>query len=136
VNASDNKRVIESYFEKVANGSPEIPELLTEDVTWWVPQSSDFGGTYEGRDAVLGLLGHGVDLYDSSVPMQMDVQEMVAEGDQVCVQLVIRARTARGEAYENHYHFAFRLRDGKICGVKEYVDTLYAQRMLFAEGGA
>lgn len=129
--AADNKRAIEDYFAKVSAGSPEIPGLLTDDVTWWVPQSSPLGGTYAGRDAVLGLMGQGTDLYDLSVPMQMEIQQMVAEGDTVCVQLVIRARTARGADYENHYHFVFRLRDGRICAVKEYVDTLYAQRMLF-----
>ena len=77
-------------------------------------------------------MGQGVDRYDPSTPLEIDVQEMVAEGDQVCVQLVIRAKTARGEDYENHYHFAFRLRDGRICGVREYFDTLYAERMLFS----
>ncbi len=136
MSTAENKRAIQRYFEQLANGSPEIPDLFTEDVTWWVPGSSSLGGSHEGREAVLALLGQGVDLYDSSVPMHMEIQEMVAEGDQVCAQLVIRARTARGEDYENYYHFAFRLRDGKICAVKEYVDTLYAQRKLFAAGEA
>lgn len=129
--AADNKRVVETYFEKMASGAPDVPTLFTDDVTWWVPQSSPFGGTYEGRDAVLGLMGKGVDLYDLSVPMQTEIEEMVAEGDTVCVQLVLRARTAGGDDYENQYHFVFRLREGRICAVKEYVDTLYVQRMLF-----
>ena len=45
--------------------------------------------------------------------------------------LGIEATTAKGEPYRNHYHFAFRLRDAQIIAAKEYVDTLYAQRMLF-----
>ena len=40
--------------------------------------------------------------------------------------------TAKGADYRNFYHWAFRVRDGRICAVKEYVDTLYAQRTLFA----
>ena len=40
-------------------------------------------------------------------------------------------KTASGEPYRNHYHFFFRIRGGRILSVKEYVDTLYAQRMLF-----
>lgn len=62
MNVAANKRTIRDYFEKVAAGSPEIPDLFTDDVTWWVPQSSALGGTYEGRNAVLGLMGSGVDL--------------------------------------------------------------------------
>ena len=130
--AEANKLIVREYFDKMASGSTEISELFTDDVSWWVPQSSPLGGTYEGRAAVLGLMGSGVDLYDDSVPLEMEIQEIVAEGDQVCVQLVLRARTAAGEDYENHYHFAFRVRAGKICAVKEYVDTLYAQQKLFA----
>jgi ketosteroid isomerase-like protein len=49
----------------------------------------------------------------------------------VAVQTVMTARTAKGAAYRNHYHWAFRVRGRRICAVKEYVDTLYAQRMLF-----
>ncbi len=131
MSAAANKRIVEEYFAKLAAGAPDVPELFTDDVTWWVPQSSPFGGTYEGREAVLGLMGKGTDLYDLSQPMQTEIEQMVAEGDTVCVQLVLRARTAAGADYENQYHFVFRLRDGRICAVKEYVDTLYVQRMLF-----
>ena len=42
------------------------------------------------------------------------------------VQTTITGRTAKGEDYRNHYHFAFQLRGGQIALVKEYVDTLYA----------
>lgn len=132
---AENKRAIEDYFAKVAAGSPELPALLTEDVTWWVPPSSPLAGTYAGRDAVLGLMGQGVDLYDGSVPMRIEIEQMVAEGDTVCVQLVLRARTAAGADYENFYHFVFRLREGRICAVKEYIDTLTAQRLLFDPAG-
>lgn len=131
MSAEVNKQAVEHYFSMMASGSPDVPSLFTDDITWWVPQSSPFGGTYVGRDAVLGLMGRGTELYDLSVPMQTDIEQMVAEGDTVCVQLVLRARTAAGAEYENQYHFVFRLREGKICAVKEYVDTLYVQRMLF-----
>jgi ketosteroid isomerase-like protein len=63
--------------------------------------------------------------------MEVQIEEVVAEGESVCVQTVIQATTAGGEPYQNHYHFAFRVREGRIVAVKEYVDTLYAQRMLF-----
>ena len=129
--AAASKQAIRDYFEKMRAGDPGTADLLTDDVTWWVPPSSPFGGTHEGREAVVALMAQGIHLYDPATPMQVDVREMVAEADRVCAQLVIRARTAKGEDYENHYHFAFQLRDGKICAVREYVDTLYAQRKLF-----
>ena len=131
MSAEANKAVIRDYFERVQRGDPAVADLIAEDASWWVPPASPLGGVYEAKARVLELMGSGVDLYDPAVPMQIQVEEMVAEGEWVCVQLVIEAATARGEPYRNHYHFAFRLRDGKIIIAKEYVDTLYAQRMLF-----
>ena len=131
MSAEANKAVIRDYFERVQRGDPAVADLIADDASWWVPPASPLGGVYEGKARVLELMGSGVDLYDPAVPMQIQVEEMVAEGEWVCVQLVIEAATASGEPYRNHYHFAFRLRDGKIIIAKEYVDTLYAQRMLF-----
>ena len=126
-----HKALVREYFQRMSQGDPDVPSMLTEDVTWWVPQSSPLAGLYEGKEAVLTMMGGGVDLYDAETPMQIEIEQLVAEGDTVCAQTVITAKTAAGEAYRNQYHFVFRVRDGRICAVKEYVDTLYAQRMLF-----
>ncbi len=131
MSASENKQRVREYFDALGRGDPLLPSLLAADVTWWVPPSSPLGGLYEGRDAVLALMGSGIDLYDRGTPMKIGIRSMVAEGDRVCAETTLEARTARGEDYLNHYHFAFRLRDGRICEVREYVDTLYAQRKLF-----
>ena len=126
-----NKAVVQRYLRAMSSGDPSLPELLTDDVTWWVPPSSPLGGLKQGKARVLELMASGVGLYDMSVPFEIEVEAVVGDGDWVAVQMVMSARTAKGQPYRNHYHFAFRLRDGKICAVKEYVDTLYAQRMLF-----
>ncbi len=129
--AGDNEELVRRYFEAMRSGDPSLPDLLADDVTWWVPPSSDLGGLYRGKEAVLGLMAGGVGLYDAATPMQVQIEHVVADGDRVAVELVLEARTARGEDYRNHYHFAFGVRDGRIHEVKEYVDTLYAQRKLF-----
>jgi ketosteroid isomerase-like protein len=126
-----NKAVVREYLRAMGSGDPSLPELLTEDVTWWVPPSSPLGGLKQGKAKVLELMASGVGLYDMTVPFEIEVEAVVGDGDWVAVQMVMSARTAKGQPYRNHYHFAFRLRDGKICAVKEYVDTLYAQRLLF-----
>ena len=126
-----NKEAVRRYLSAMASGDSSLSDLLSDDVSWWVPPSSPLGGLKEGKARVLELMASGVGLYDMSVPFEIEVEAVVAEGDWVAVQMVMNARTAKGQPYHNHYHFAFRLRDGKICAVKEYVDTLYAQRMLF-----
>ena len=47
-----------------------------------------------------------------------------------------RARTRRGEPYENFCIGVFDVHDGKIVAVREYMDTAYAKRMLFADDAA
>ena len=126
----ENKAVVRDYFRRIGAGDPGIADLLTDDVTWWVPASSPFGGTRRGRDAVLALMGEGAGLYQP--PLRVELEELVAERDWVCAQLVIEAKTASGLPYRNDYHFAFRIRDGKLAAVREYVDTQYAQELLFA----
>jgi ketosteroid isomerase-like protein len=126
-----NKDLVRRYLRAMSSGDPSLPGLLTDDVTWWVPPSSPLGGLSEGKPAVLALMGNGIGLYDVTVPFGIEVEAMVADDEWVAVQMVMTARTAKGADYRNFYHWAFRVRDGRICAVKEYVDTLYAQRMLF-----
>ena len=126
----ENKAVVREYFRRVGAGDPEVPSLFADDVTWWVPRSSPLGGVHRGKPAVLALMSQGVDLYQP--PLRVEIEEMVAERDWVCVQLVIEAKSAAGLPYRNDYHFAFQLRDGRIAAVREYVDTQYAAETLFA----
>ena len=126
-----NKEIVRGFFAAMSRGDPKLPELFCDDIGWWVPPEANLGGLHQGKPAVLALMASGIGLYDLTTPMRVEIEQLVAEGDWVCAQLVIEARTARGEPYRNHYHFAFRLRDGRIALVKEYVDTLYADRKLF-----
>ena len=125
----ENKALVREYFRRMQAGEPTVAEMMDDEITWWVPQSSELGGTHRGKAKVLELMGKGVDLYQ--LPMKILVEEMVAERDWVCVQLVVEAKTAKGRPYRNDYHFAFRIRDGRIGAVREYVDTQYAKELLF-----
>ena len=128
----ENKELVLEYFRRMQAGEAAVAELLADDVTWWVPESSELGGTHRGKAAVLALMGKGAELYQ--LPLKLEIEEMVAERDWVCVQLVVEAKTAAGSPYRNDYHFAFRVRDGRIAAVREYVDTKYASELLFAGG--
>ncbi len=130
MSTDETRALVRRYFELMKVGSPALPELLSDDVSWWVPPSSPLGGLHEGKAKVLALMAQGVGLYDG--PLAVTIESLIAEGEQAAVQLVIDGRTAKGEPYHNFYHFAFRVRDGRIYAVREYVDTLYAQQKLFA----
>jgi len=130
--AESNKKMIRDYFDAVMSGaSDKVVAAFADDIVWWVPPSSPMAGTYRGKDAVLGMFGKGVSLY-APEPMKIEILGMVADEKKVAAEVHITATTAKGAEYSNFYHFLFELDGGKIKGVKEYVDTLYAQRTLFA----
>lgn len=130
--ALQNKELVRRYFAAMQSGDGSLPDLLSDDVSWWAPPSSPLGGLHEGKAAVLALMSGGVDLYDTSAPMEVSISQMVADEEWVAVQMTMSARTAKGEDYRNHYHFAFRIRGDLICEVKEHLDTLYAHAKLFS----
>jgi ketosteroid isomerase-like protein len=81
-----------------------------------------------GRDAVLAMLGSGIDLFDPS-SMKTEIHTMVADADHVAVRLTFRTRTAAGVDYRNEYLLLFAIRDDRITEVWEQPDTLYQEQM-------
>ena len=63
--ASENKALIEQYFQKISSGDPSVPDAFADGITWWVPPGSDMAGLYEGKAAVLEMFAKGIGLYTS-----------------------------------------------------------------------
>jgi ketosteroid isomerase-like protein len=120
------KAVVLDYLDRIGRGDPSFEELLDDGIEWWVPPGSEAGGTYRGKDAVLGLIRGGSAKYASGEPLRFSVEQVVAEGEWVCVQTVLEARTALGRPYRNHFHLAFRVSGGRIALAREYLDTQHA----------
>lgn len=133
--AQENRARVERYFDKIQTGASDIADLFADDACWIAPQSSPVGRRHDGKAAVLALMSSGVGLYDPSVPMQIDIETMAAEGEHVFVEMNLRGRTLGGAPYLNHYVFVFRFVDGLITEIREHLDTHYAQRMLFDPTG-
>jgi ketosteroid isomerase-like protein len=51
------------------------------------------------------------------------IKAMTAEDDRVAVEAESEGMHVSGRLYGNQYHFLFRLRDGKVVELKEYMDT-------------
>ena len=121
--ALDNKQLIQGVFEALskADSRPFI-ELLADDVRWTVMGATPWSHTYVGKQAVLtDLLGQLrnrlADRY------RANAQRVIAEGDLVVVEARGQATTKTGVPYNNAYCFIYRLDDGKIREVTEYLDT-------------
>jgi ketosteroid isomerase-like protein len=103
----------------------------------WLPPSVPDGVEFAGRHEVMRNIVESIaGLYDTRVGLHPEIQHLTAEDDRVAAELVIRGRSkASGRDYENHYHFLFVIREGRIVEFHEHLDTLYAFRALFEPAG-
>jgi ketosteroid isomerase-like protein len=122
-----NKQVVLDQIAAMERGDVVAQAaLMTDDVTWWVPQSAHTQAhiprPLRGRDAVAKLLAGAPALFSE---MTWTVDRAIAEDDHVAVLAHMEGRTASGNDYLNQYVFAYRLVDGRIAEVWEHLDTAY-----------
>lgn len=143
----DNKRLIETFFADLtaflAEPDREVAakllvaafDVVSDDVTWWVPDDSKEQGSrlpFAGikskaqyRDQVIGAIVKGFNAPVRADRMSLRVSSMIAEGNRVAAEVESDGLHVSGKRYQNRYHFLFTIDDGKITAVKEYMDTLH-----------
>lgn len=120
---AENKRVVQTFFDTGGRGDMKACfDQLAEDVTWTNIGTTRYSGTFVGKsDLDARLLGPVLSqLAGGITPI---IHNMIAEGEFVAVQSSGRAVTKSGRPYNNTYCHVFRIRDGKIRDVTEYLDT-------------
>lgn len=126
--AAERKARAATLLTAIAERRRELAEpLLTEDVTWWVPQSAGARGIerpLRGRQAVLDLCC-GESRYRVGT-MHWDPHQLLHDDDTVVVHCTLRALTKGGVSYENHYALVYRFVGDRIAEAWEHTDTAYA----------
>jgi ketosteroid isomerase-like protein len=114
-----------------------VSSCLTDDVVWWVPRSAAQLGLerpYVGHAAVLDLLCGPRSQYREGT-MAWEFHQVLSDGGMVATHSTLRALTAGGVPYENHYVQLYRFVDGLVAEGWEHTDTAYAFAR-FADGAA
>jgi len=124
---NDNKRIAMELFDRFsASDVAGVMELMTDDVAWRVPGKPELTpvqGVFV-RERLRKLFQRMLEQLESG--LKMTVLSSIAEGDQVAVEVESAGDLKNGRKYRQQYHFAIDFRDGKICGVREYLDTHHA----------
>jgi ketosteroid isomerase-like protein len=68
--------------------------------------------------------------FDPSVPLRCEVTSILAEGDEVAMEYIARARTRTGKPYENFYSAHLTFKGGLITCLRTYADTTYLKTLL------
>ena len=121
--STPNTALIQQVFDEMNAGNPRAYfQQMAEDISYTIIGSTPFSGTYAGRhqvvERIIAPLMAKLDGFITLTP-----RAIFGEGELVCVQAQGAARTRSGQPYNNTYCFVFRLRDGKIVEVTEYMDT-------------
>ena len=128
------KHVVQRYLDALVAGDLDaIRDSFAEDATWTILGDLPIGSRWRGRAAIVDefLTGVACSLYEAG-SVQFEFPTLIGEDDTVAVEWRVRARTAAGADYANSYCGLFVVRDGRIAAVREYLDTQYAARRLFA----
>jgi ketosteroid isomerase-like protein len=127
---AENKRIIQAFYEASNRGDMEgCLALFADDVKWTNIGSTRYSGSYIGKpDLVAKLLGPVFGQMKAGIRATID--NVIAEGDFVVVQLRGEAETKNGRPYNNTYCHVFSVRDGRIREVTEYFDTELASTVL------
>jgi len=119
----DNKRLMQKVFDELAGGnSGALIEVLSDDVEWHITGTTKFSRTYRGKATLMNEL-IGPLFSQLEEPFVMTADRFIADDNYVVVETRGKATTRSGRPYNNKYCWVFRIEDGKVKEVTEYMDT-------------
>ena len=118
-----NKQLVLAMYGCLADGDTAgYFDAMADDVRITYFGTHRFARTFHGK----------VDIMENFVPplrerlqgsIRLHVTNAVAEGDQVVIEARGQARTRDGLDYNNLYSIVVRVENGKVCEIREYMDT-------------
>lgn len=116
-----NKTAVVAFFEAMNNADVgAIIDAYHDDGYVWTMGETLISGKYSKKQ-IEAAAGGIFAAFPKGIHFR--ILGMVAEGDQVAVEATSSGEHASGRMYDNHYHFLFTFRDGKLLELKEFMDT-------------
>ena len=124
MNEQQNTALIQSVYDAFGRGDiPFILARLTDDVDWTMegPSIIPYGGKRRGVKEVIGFFEA---LASTQTGHKLTINQMFAKGDMVATFGRFAATvTATGKSFDSVVAHLFTVRDGKIAGFVDIVDT-------------
>lgn len=126
------REVIESFYEKLGRGDMAgVMSLYGQDIVYTVTGTTPISGSFRGLDEIREKLF--VPVFSKVRDLVLKPDQLIAEGDTVVALVRGQAKTAEGAPYANRYAFVFRVQDGKIAEVTEFLDTALVETALYGK---
>ncbi len=129
-----SRAVVDRFFRALRAGDLDtVRATFAPEATWTLRGDLPPSGMWTGPDGIVdGFFPRIFDRLDPEVPVVQDVHRIIADGEYAVAEWTTHARTRDGRCYDRDYAGIFRVVDGHLAGVTEYLDTAYAMRMLFS----
>lgn len=130
MSATQNKQLLQDIFAGLAVGNARpLVAAMADDFCWRVAGVGTWARTFAGKQAVIqelfGALSKRIEGGIKTIPLRF-----IADEDFVVVEARGDNMTNAGVPYNNNYCFVFRLVEGKLQEVTEYMDTELATAAL------
>jgi ketosteroid isomerase-like protein len=130
VSAAENKKLMQDIFTAIAAGNRSmLLDSLADDVTMRVTGQNSWSRTFNGKASLLrDLYGYlGALLADGRRTL---AHRFIADGDHVVVEALGDMVTKAGVRYDNEYCLVYRLENGRIVEIREYLDSALCEAVL------
>jgi ketosteroid isomerase-like protein len=124
-----NRQLIQNIFKGFVVGDRQMfRDHLADDFRVVVMGQSSWSGVVEGAEALTRY--HDYVRSRFNAPGKTVAERFIADGDIVAVEARGDNYSAEGKRYVNHYCLVYTLKDGKIVEMREYMDTVFCERVL------
>jgi ketosteroid isomerase-like protein len=130
---SASREIVQQWFDLITKGDAQAAfRLFTDDVVYHLKGTTPVSGVYRGlREIVEDFFTPWRKQIVGEIGLTLD--ELVGDGERVVALARGKAKTIYGLPYDNDYAFVFRLRDGKISEVVEYLDTALVETAAYGK---
>jgi len=121
--AAENKELVRNMFAELSKGNAEaFLGAMADNVRFTIIGTSKYSGTYNGKQEVVNklLAPLGAQIEGG---LSISPDNFIAEGDFVAMQARGKAMSKNGKPYNNTYCQVFRIANGKVQEMTEYLDT-------------
>ena len=121
--AAENKQLIQNMFAELSKGNAEaFLGNMADNVRFTLIGTTKYSGTFNGKQELISkLLAPLTAQLESGISLTPD--NFIADGEYVAMQARGKATTKSGKSYNNTYCQVFRIVNGKVQEVTEYLDT-------------
>ena len=121
--AAENKQLIQNMFAELSKGNADaFLGNMADNVRFTIIGTTKYSGTFNGKQELISkLLGPLTAQLESGIIITPE--NFIADGDYVAMQARGKATTKTGKPYNNTYCQLFRLANGKVQELTEYLDT-------------